>query len=75
MIADTIEAASRSLDEVTEEVLTKMVDRLVSEKAEEGQFDECLISFKELSQVKKAIVKALLISRHLRIKYPEKDRT
>ena len=72
MIADTIEAASRSLDEVTEDVVMKMVDRLISEKVMEGQFDECLLSFKELCTAKKAIVKALLISRHLRIKYPDK---
>jgi membrane-associated HD superfamily phosphohydrolase len=72
MIADTVEAASRSLDEVTEEVVTEMIDRLVAEKAEEGQFDECPITFQELCKVKKAIVKALLVTRHLRIKYPSK---
>lgn len=72
MIADTIEAASRSLEEVSEEVVTEMVDRLVSEKSEEGQFDECPITFQELCTVKKAIVKALLVTRHLRIKYPVK---
>jgi putative nucleotidyltransferase with HDIG domain len=70
MIADTIEAASRSLDEVTEETFVEMVDRLIAEKAEEGQFDECPITFQELGTVKKAIVKALLVTRHLRIKYP-----
>ncbi|MBS0628469.1 MAG: HDIG domain-containing protein, partial [Verrucomicrobia bacterium] len=72
MIADTVEAASRSLDEVTEEAFVEMVDRLIAEKAEEGQFDECPITFQELGTVKKAIVKALLVTRHLRIKYPGK---
>ncbi len=72
MIADSVEAASRSLDEVTEETVTEMVDRLISEKAEEGQFDECQLTFQELSTVKKAIVKALLVTRHLRVKYPSK---
>lgn len=72
MIADTIEAASRSLDEVTEDVATQMVDRLISEKAQEGQFDDCSLTFQELGMVKKSIVKALLVTRHLRIKYPEK---
>jgi putative nucleotidyltransferase with HDIG domain len=73
MIADTIEAASRSLNEVTEEAATEMVDRLISEKAQEGQFDECPLTFQELEIVKKTIVKALLVTRHLRIKYPEKN--
>jgi membrane-associated HD superfamily phosphohydrolase len=72
MIADSIEAASRSLDEVTEESVTEMVSNLITEKAKEGQFDECQITFEELSTVKKAIVKALLVTRHLRVKYPAK---
>lgn len=72
MIADTIEAASRSLDEVTEESLLEMVGTLVSKKAEEGQFDECPLTFEELGTIKKVIVKALLVSRHLRVKYPTK---
>jgi cyclic-di-AMP phosphodiesterase PgpH len=73
MIADTVEAASRSLDEVTEEIITDMVNKLVAEKAEDGQFDECQLTFEELGTVKKAIVKALLVTRHLRIKYPSRS--
>lgn len=70
MIADTIEAASRSMDELTEESIAQLVDRLVIEKAEDGQFDQCQITFEELSIVKKTIVKTLSVTRHLRIKYP-----
>jgi len=73
MIADTVEAASRSFDDVTEENLTQMVNKLVSEKAEEGQFDECQLTFEELGIVKKAVVKALLVTRHIRIKYPARS--
>jgi putative nucleotidyltransferase with HDIG domain len=73
MIADTIEAASRSMDEATEESVTDMVDKLVAEKAEDGQFDECQLTFEELGQVKRAIVKALMVTRHLRIKYPDRS--
>ncbi len=72
MIADTVEAASRSMDEVTEEAIADMVDKLVAEKAEDGQFDECQLTFEELGRVKKAIVKALMVTRHLRIKYPDR---
>lgn len=73
MIADTVEAASRSFDDVTEENLTQLVNKLVSEKAEEGQFDECQLTFEELGIVKKAVVKALLVTRHVRIKYPARN--
>ena len=74
MIADTVEAASRSLEEVNEESLTELIDRLVSDKQEEGQFDECQLTFEELGHVKKAIVKTLSVTRHLRVKYPEKKK-
>jgi len=72
MIADIIEAASRSMDEVTEEVVMDMVDQLVAEKIDDGQLDECQLTFEELGRVKKAIVKALMVTRHLRIKYPSR---
>jgi cyclic-di-AMP phosphodiesterase PgpH len=72
MIADTVEAASRSMDEVTEEAIADMVDKLVAEKAEDGQFDECQLTFEELGRVKRSIVKALMVTRHLRIKYPDR---
>lgn len=72
MIADTIEAASRSLEDVKEETLTEMVDRLVADKAEDGQFDDSCITFEELGIVKRAIIKTLMLSHHVRIKYPAK---
>ncbi len=72
MIADTVEAASRSLDDPKEENIVKLVDRIVADKAEEGQFDECQLTFEELGIVKKSLVRTLVITRHIRIKYPEK---
>jgi len=72
MIADTVEAASRSMNEVTEEAVADIVDKLVAEKAEDGQFDECELTFEELGKVKRAMVKALMVTRHLRIKYPDR---
>lgn len=72
MIADTIEAASRSLEEVNEETIEELVERLVADKAEEGQFDECQLTFEELQTVKRTIIKTLSVTRHLRVKYPER---
>jgi putative nucleotidyltransferase with HDIG domain len=74
MIADSFEAASRSLEEVTEESLMKLLNKLVSVKAEDGQFSECLLTFEELEVVKRAMVKTLLASGHSRIKYPEQQK-
>lgn len=70
MIADSLEAASRSLDRFDEESLTALVNRLIRDKAEDGQFDECLLTFEELGIIKKTMVKTLLASGHSRVKYP-----
>lgn len=72
MMADTVEAASRSLENVNEEALTELVNRLIGEKLSDGQFDECPLTFKEFGIIKKTIVRVLSVARHLRIKYPEK---
>jgi putative nucleotidyltransferase with HDIG domain len=72
MIADSFEAACRSIDEINEEILTRLIDQIVREKIEDGQLDECLLSFEELKIIKRAMVKCLLSIGHFRIKYPAK---
>ncbi|NGX37685.1 MAG: Cyclic-di-AMP phosphodiesterase PgpH [Chlamydiae bacterium] len=74
MLSDTVEAASRSLDEISEEALNEMVDKLVREKSDDNQLDECQLTFEELGIVKKTLVKTLSITGHLRVKYPEKKK-
>lgn len=74
MIADSFEAASRSLDRIDESTLFELIDRLVREKAEDGQFDECLLTFEELSIVKRTMVKTLAAAHHSRIKYPRREK-
>ncbi len=74
MIADTVEAASRSLDDPSEKGIEDLVERLVEDKAEEGQFDDCQLTFEELGIVKKSMIKTVSITRHLRIKYPDKKK-
>jgi membrane-associated HD superfamily phosphohydrolase len=75
MIADSFEAASRSLEKVNEETLTTLVERLVREKTDDGQLDQCLLTFEELSVVKKALVKTLMAAGHSRVKYPMPEKT
>lgn len=74
MIADSLEAASRSLDRIDRESVTELIERLIREKAEDGQFDECLLTFEELGIVKKAMVKILVAASHSRIKYPPREK-
>lgn len=71
MMADSIEAASRTLDENSEEAVRKLVEEIVSSKVLDGQFDNCNLSFSELAVVKQKLVEIIKATHHLRIKYPE----
>lgn len=70
MIADCVEAASRSLETSTEEDITKLVDKIVKERMFDGQLDDSSLTFEELKKVKKAIVKGLMVTHHVRVRYP-----
>ncbi|MBI3508894.1 MAG: HDIG domain-containing protein [Chlamydiia bacterium] len=72
MICDTVEAASRSLEETNEATLAKTIQRIISDKQEDGQFDNCQLTFEELAIIKKTLVKTLLLAHHIRVKYPKK---
>ena len=74
MLADAFEASSRSLDEITQESLTALVDQLVREKIDDGQLDECRLTMEELTIIKKTMVRTLLSIGHIRVKYPNRPR-
>lgn len=73
MISDTLEAASRSLEVVDEETIRELATRLIKEKVDDGQFDECLITYEELAVVKNVLIKTLCAFAHSRVKYPSRD--
>lgn len=73
MIADSLEAASRSLEEVNEKSLMNLVNKLIEQKFEDGQFTHSTLSFEELERVKRAMVKTLLAAGHSRVKYPQRE--
>lgn len=70
MISDSLEAASRSLEELNETSLMEFATHLIRAKEEDGQFDNCLLTFEELSLVKETLVKTLVAYSHSRVKYP-----
>lgn len=73
MIADSVEAASRSLDKISEESLMELATRLIKEKADDCQFDNSLLTFEELAIVKMTLVKTLVAYGHSRVKYPARE--
>ena len=71
MMADAVEASSRSLTEYTEETIGKLVDRIVSTQRKAGQFDDADITFKDLTTVKEIFKTRLRNMYHIRISYPK----
>jgi len=72
MISDAVEAASRSIEEPSEDSLKEMVNKVVADKLNDGQFAYSNLTFNELEKVKESIVQTLVVIRHVRVKYPEK---
>ena len=71
MMADSVEAASRSLPEYTEESISNLVDKIIDSQVEEGYFKECPITFKDIATVKCVFKEKLKTMYHTRISYPE----
>lgn len=71
MMADSVEAASRSLKEHNAETIGKLVDNIIDGQADHGQFLNANITFQNLSQIKKIFKKMLMNIYHVRIEYPK----
>ncbi|WP_411031825.1 HD family phosphohydrolase [Spongiimicrobium sp. 3-5] len=71
MMADSVEAASKSLKNPTFLMINEFVDRIISAQMQAGQFLNANITFKEIEAVKKILKQKLTNIYHLRVEYPE----
>ena len=71
MMADAVEAASRSLSEYTEESISTLIEKIIDGQVSEGYFKECPITFKDIAMVKALFKEKLKTVYHTRITYPE----
>ena len=71
MMADAVEASSRSLKEYTEENITNLVNNIIDSQVKEGFFEECPITFRDIKRTKEVLIDKLKIIYHTRIAYPE----
>ena len=71
MIADGVEAASRSLPEYTEESISTLVNRMIDQDVTDGYFKECPITFRDLAIAKLVLIERLKAIYHTRRSYPE----
>ncbi|ANH60990.1 HD family phosphohydrolase [Dokdonia donghaensis] len=71
MMADSVEAASKSLKNPTSTLIDAFVEKIIKKQMEEDQYLNADITFKEIQQIKKVLKKKLNNIYHLRIEYPE----
>jgi cyclic-di-AMP phosphodiesterase PgpH len=71
MLADGVEASVRSLASRDETAIRSMVARIILERLEDGQFDECDLTLRDLSRIQEAFVSQLLGMYHQRVAYPQ----
>lgn len=71
MMADTVEAATRSLNRPTAEDISNMVDKLIDNQQAEGQFDNANITLGEITRARQILKKKLMSIHHLRVEYPD----
>jgi putative nucleotidyltransferase with HDIG domain len=74
MVADAVEAASRSLEEPTRKKFEKLVRLILVKRIIDGQFSECDLTSRDLSKIVKTLVDALEASFHSRIRYPWQEK-
>ena len=70
-LADGVEASVRSLPAKTPDEIRRMVDKIVEERLDEGQLEECDLTLADIQKIKAAFVELLVGVYHERIPYPE----
>ncbi len=71
MMADTVEAAARAASDASPEKLPLLIRKMIQGKMEDGQFDECPLTFADLARISEAFTTVLTGVYHDRIEYPE----
>ena len=71
MMADSVEAAARSLPEYTEFSISNIVNKIVDGQLKEGYFEYCPITFHDIAMAKQVLIERLKSIYHTRVSYPE----
>jgi putative nucleotidyltransferase with HDIG domain len=71
MMADSVEAASRSLTDYSETSLSNMIEKIINSQIADGLLQDAPLTFKNIKEIKQVFLERLLSIYHLRIKYPE----
>ncbi|NNE35364.1 MAG: hypothetical protein HKN13_09015 [Rhodothermales bacterium] len=74
MLADSCEAASRSLESPTHKRLESLIDSIFDRRIQDGQLDDSDLTFRELDQIKDTFLSMLVGMYHVRVKYPDQEK-
>ena len=74
MLADAVEASSRSLKDLTEQKIAEHIDKIVDTIVDEGLLKSCPLTFRDVEIIKKVFYEKLKTMYHSRISYPELKR-
>lgn len=72
MLADSVEAATRAVEDPTPAKLETQIDQIIKSRFIEGELDECDLTLKDLIKIKYSFLKTIVGIHHHRIRYPEK---
>jgi hypothetical protein len=71
MLADSVEATTRSFADMTPQKLELTIDSVIKKRFLEGQLDECALTLRDLANIREAFIKILVGVHHQRIHYPD----
>jgi cyclic-di-AMP phosphodiesterase PgpH len=71
MMADSVEAASRSLKVIDEETINNLVETIINKQVDTGQFTNSDITLRDITKIKKILKRKLMNIYHIRIEYPK----
>ncbi len=72
MLADSVEGATRALDEPNPAKIEDLVRKIINNKFIDGQLDECHLTLKDIEKISQTFTRVLSAMYHSRVKYPEK---
>lgn len=73
LLADSVEAACRSLDEPTHNRIKSLIDLIFRKHVDDGQLDNTDLTFRDLSQIRETFLSMLMGVYHVRVKYPDQE--
>lgn len=73
MLADSIEAAARSIEDPTIEKIDKLIEEVIRKRLSHGELDECTLTMRDLGEIRRSFLSILTGIHHSRIRYPSEE--